>query len=706
MPNINAIPGGAPPSVKPVSQSPALLAAKATARNRTRQIIDRHTAAPFTSWAAIGTILSTEVPTSFKLQPLTFTTVNNFCNWYINSTAERIEAALKAGDAANESMAKISFAKEDLIPFNLKPPYRSINQQRKAVTQIVHELYLERHTNAVLVPLDTGIGKTAIAASVAIYLQEKNYFGAGDFGVYNIIYLVPNRVKLQVKREFLAMGVKDMARAVHIVSYSELRTKGFLQRFKKVTEERFGAPTEVYKWILPPPCLIIADECHVIKKLTAKCTRIVQGWLSAPHTRWIFMSATPISIVNNLATFAFATRMKFGGQILSHNNWKEFAWSVGGSDPMKSNDAAAGRVKEWFGPAIINVPNDPRKFKSYRSIKMLKMREEDRPSYEQAQEAWLEACERKGKIPSERGRVLAATTMFRKAEERIKAPYFADLAIEAHNEGFAPVVGVSFIDTIKRIAERLTRQGHKRENMSIIWGGEKLITDDMVYTLEEFMRMQKRVERLENGVYDLDRAEAAKYRRTLKHFTERWMIKESPEDQRARIEWLREMKLEAQSLEQQQEEIDRFQSGKTEFCLFTLPAGGTGVSLDHRYEHVRPRKTFGTITFYMEEIIQFFGRAYRGPTTISDVHQYSVFFENTIVADVVAPALARKLKVHNKFTGANSNFEDLLINAVVDGKVTKTARPVIDMAEVTTAAVVEDVDDVDDEDDDEDDKED
>jgi len=108
----------------------------------------------------------------------------------------------------------------------------------------------------------------------------------------------------------------------------------------------------------------------------------------------------------------------------------------------------------------------------------------------------------------------------------------------------------------------------------------------------------------------------------------------------------------------------------------------------------------------MEEIIQFFGRAYRGPTTISDVHQYSVFFENTIVADVVAPALARKLKVHNKCTGANSNFEDLLINAVVDGKVTKTARPVIDMAEVTTAAVVEDVDDVDDEDDDEDDKED
>jgi len=706
MPNINAIPGGAPPSVKPAPQSPALLAAKATARNRTRQIIDRHTAAPFTSWAAIGTILSTEVPTSFKLQPLTFTTVNNFCNWYINSTAERIEAALKAGDAANESMAKISFAKEDLIPFNLKPPYRSINQQRKAVTQIVHELYLERHTNAVLVPLNTGIGKTAIAASVAIYLQEKNYFGAGDFGVYNIIYLVPNRVKIQVKREFLAMGVKDMARAVHVVSYSEIRTKGFLQRFKKVTEERFGAQTDAYKWILPPPCLIIVDECHYIKKLASKCTRVVQGWLSSQHTRWIFMSATPAVVVNDLATFAMATRMKFGGQPITHNNWKEFAWSVSGKDPMKASATAMGAVKDWFGPAIINVPNDPRKFKSRNSVKLIKMREEDRPTYEQAEEAWLEACERKGKIPSERGRVLAATTMFRKAEERIKAPYFADLAIEAHAAGFAPVIGVSYIDTIKRTVERLTRQGHSRANMSIIWGGEKLITDDMVFSLEEFMRMQKRVEKLENGVYDLDRKDAAKYRRTLKHFTERWMIKESPEDQRARIEWLREMKLEAQSLEQQQEEIDRFQSGKTEFCLFTLPAGGTGVSLDHRYEHVRPRKTFGTITFYVEEIIQFFGRAYRGPTTISDVDQYSIFFEDTIVADVVAPLLSKKMRSTNKLAGTGVNLEDALINAVVEGRVTKAARPVIDMAEVTTAAVVEDVDDVDDDDDDdEDDKE-
>ena len=119
------------------------------------------------------------------------------------------------------------------------------------------------------------------------------------------------------------------------------------------------------------------------------------------------------------------------------------------------------------------------------------------------------------------------------------------------------------------------------------------------------------------------------------------VIKEYPE------EW----RLGAQDQDERQREIDRFQSGKTLFCIYTLKSGGVGLSLHHTDELttfkcrrkesgyaveedipkvlVRPRETFAFVSYNAIELVQGVGRVPR-LTSLSPTVQNIYCYAGTI----------------------------------------------------------------------------
>jgi hypothetical protein len=84
-----------------------------------------------------------------------------------------------------------------------------------------------------------------------------------------------------------------------------------------------------------------------------------------------------------------------------------------------------------------------------------------------------------------------------------------------------------------------------------------------------------------------------------------------------------------------QGDIDRFQYGKSNFCLLTLKSGGAGLSLHHEHKVARPRYGIIPPTWSAIELVQLLGRAHR-INSLSTTYQDVVWFRDTIEEDVAA----------------------------------------------------------------------
>jgi hypothetical protein len=163
----------------------------------------------------------------------------------------------------------------------------------------------------------------------------------------------------------------------------------------------------------------------------------------------------------------------------------------------------------------------------------------------------------------------------------------------------------------------------------------------------------------------------------------------------ARNEKLREMKLHNQNQKERHENVQDFLNGATEFCIYTLSSGGTGISLDHRYAHTRPRDVMSTMTYWAEEFAQALGRCVR-ITTLTDTRQSIYVPEGTILSDHMAPKLARKLKSVDAIGSSNVDLAGELEKALRD-KATVIKLTAEDLSASESSGVVE----VEEEDDDE-----
>jgi hypothetical protein len=157
------------------------------------------------------------------------------------------------------------------------------------------------------------------------------------------------------------------------------------------------------------------------------------------------------------------------------------------------------------------------------------------------------------------------------------------------------------------------------------------------------------------------------------------------------------MKLHNQNQKERHDNVQAFLNGETEFCIYTLSSGGTGISLDHRYNHTRPRSVMSTMTYWAEEFAQALGRCVR-ITTLTDTTQDIYVPEGTILSDHMAPKLARKLKSVDAIGSSNVDLAGELEKALRD-RATAVKLTEEDLAAAESTGVIETDEDDDDEDD-------
>ncbi len=124
------------------------------------------------------------------------------------------------------------------------------------------------------------------------------------------------------------------------------------------------------------------------------------------------------------------------------------------------------------------------------------------------------------------------------------------------------------------------------------------------------------------------------------------------------------LRLGTQSLTQRQEEITRFQTDVSRFCIFTFKAGGVGLSLHQNKPEYRVRDSLVAPTYSAVELVQGFGRGAR-LTSCSDTIQTMVFYKATIEEDV-ALLVSKKLKCLRHITLQKESWEDIITDTRVD----------------------------------------
>jgi hypothetical protein len=620
-----------------------------------------------------------DIPLAVRSQPLEFITVKAFLTGWVVSAPQRyaINEAKRLADLEAKSNRFVAAVESSGVRtvgrFKLRP------RQRKCIDLSIQRLYDEGR-GAVGCFLEGGEGKSVIGWGLIKYADEHQFFGhpIAKLPINQATFITKPSVKINMTRRGIACGVRSVGRALPVWTDSQLSTKDLACFFTdEVIEgppdpdaEDPTAPTKITrkKYILPPPAIIGVDECHVYKKQGSVKSQYLAALIRAGRaagSKFLYMSATPFVCLNDTWAFVCSTGHKWNGEEITLDNFstwaKAFAGTVGATPNEASPEVLAAFRKE-FSDYIVLPPRDPKTVRAYNSVKLVDFENErDKKFYQDALDRYVEQMEREGKGGREVNK-LAAMNQFRDAEEWIKAPYFARMALESHANGFAPVIGVSRTATVKEIVRKLCAAGVPRNKISVVWGGNEIVSTESLEKIigprlfKEIGSLVMRFHRSPDGMTPEERTAVRRY---LTWAKEQARNNETEAEQAVRHKELMKLRLDASTPEQRQDEIDKFQNGDTEYCIFTLPAGGTGVDLDHQVEGVRPREGFFTICYYVEEFLQALYRTMR-LATLSDVRQHMVFFRNTIVADHVAPILDKKIKSVSTVLQVGSLVEDVV----------------------------------------------
>lgn len=662
-------------------QAKALNALKSLATTNIKTLDEGRARGLYTKWSAIEAVIKSPIDGRFKTKgdDVTLLCYVQFKAWYRDSIEKRFIDSLK--DAAfAPPPPPIQHVEVATSGWKLKP------QQRKGVDMTV-SVFTDPSPiapHAIMLPWATGRGKTfAIGGAILALKQLGKLKGHPLFKMFPpVLYLTKNRVVRATKRKMAKMGLTE--RDVLVLSYSQLSTKHWRRFFTDEVEIRRGEEAKVFKWALYPFELIVLDECQDVKNPDCARTKRVEGLLRAEKaaevTRVIAASATPFVTLEDTRMFCIAARFQFCGEIVNNDNFvpfvRQFVYQAGGRID-KPNVAALERFKDFCGAAVVAPPNDPVKTKVYNTVKLIEFPDDaHRSMYATAEAAYVRAVENSGgnAQTSQRGEILRAFTIYARAEELCKCPYWADYADQVVKEGNTAVLGCRFQDSVKSMVGLLAKKGYTRADISVIWGGSKIIKESECFTPEEFSDITYRENQARDAAREagteheklafLSKKEKTKYRKTVLYMKDRLFKQESKAQARERVAWLDAMMLHPQDEEMQDAEVEAFLEGRTKICIFTLAAGGIGIDLDHQRETARPRRGSFTICYWAEEFVQSAGRDWRPASSITDTYNEFVFIRNTIAADHIAPKLAKKVSSINAIGQSGIDFEELLTTAV------------------------------------------
>lgn len=539
-------------------------------------------------------------------------------------TLEKTNSILKeCEESINKANGqKANLPTDDSLALAISTYPRLFKFQSKYERELWHKIVELGHPASMLIAA-TGLGKTYIVGELLAQLFRANWFDKFQLSLVKVLYVTKASVVTQSERVLKEFGLnvssaKALGADVYVTNYDQLRSSLGELMIEDYTEIVKGEPVIKFRWKENvTPILVIWDECHSLMNESSIQSKIAQALNDLEEPRrsnvvQIFTSATPFGRVCEAKCFAVATRMtyKYGfiSSPLTNAHWLDFASDV--AYPHHYQDHSPGACKslvERLDEYIVTVKGARPKFHARNNVCLIGFQtHQEAQLYQKAFEEYQEKLlESQGRELEGLAKIWVAMLKFRQAAELIRAPYLAKAMFEGvvkHNK--ASVSAVCFRATIARIVEILVNDYDvSRDIISLIWGG----VEDVKNLREEYQ--------------DLD--------------------------------------LGPQNRKQRQEEIDKFQEGKSLYCLFTFKAGGAGLSLHHSKEGLRPREVFLTPIYNAKELVQGLGRCPR-LTSRSDTTQTIIFYRGT-EEEKVASKVSVKLRCLTEVIRQKESWDDVFM---------------------------------------------
>jgi len=314
---------------------------------------------------------------------------------------------------------------------------------------------------------------------------------------------------------------------------------------------------------------------------------------------------------------------------------------------------------------IVRVKGVRWQFNAINSVEIVDFEnEQQRKEY---QDAWEKYLAKKAKLEeavtdNPRFQAMIELGIFLAAAEYAKRDLFAKRMYEDVQNGYAAVMACKFKKTIIAVTQILVnRYGVPRDKISLVWGGGQT----------QLTAKQKLKQQVKANMAVFEAAGISMDDMMLGEVEDR------------ELEVLdASLRLGNQSKEERQREIDKFQSGRSLYCIYTYKAGGVGLSLHHTDEQTkekvrrqkngyavvedipkiptRPRKVTVGPTWSPIELVQGCGRAPR-LTSLSNTIQNFLYFRGT-VEEEQAFVVTHRLKCLSKVVRQHENWMDLIEN--------------------------------------------
>lgn len=345
--------------------------------------------------------------------------------------------------------------------------------------------------------------------------------------------------------------------------------------------------------------------------------------------------------------------------IITPKNWGEFARSIATErNPLLHSPSAMERFMAIARPHIYDVRTPVGKFKSHNSCSLVDFPNEEAKQY--YMEAEQRLAEKQAKLSQTDGNqrgfaMLAIFNEYRMAAEEAMAEVVADKMHAAVVKG-ERVAGAAlcFRKPLASICRTLVRKyGYSRDDISMIWGGDELFNCKL--TLQDAQSLAQQIV--------AKAAEGNPFPRSVMRQIQ-LLVTETPKQREERLADYgnEDMRLGPQSHADRQREIDRFQSGKTKFALFSYAAGGVGLSLHHtdispkgKPIDLLPRSGFLSPTYSAQDFVQGLGRLHRSVFSCSDTDQTIMFFKGTI-QEAVMSTVSNKLRCLKKVVSSREQW--------------------------------------------------
>lgn len=578
--------------------------------------------------------------------------------------------------------------------------------QKKAAKELIDNIVIHKKRGQLLLS-STGTGKTFMTGALIRHLVDLNFHENKTWS--HIPYLTITRATVVTKTE------RDYKKAFNltaedseVINIEQLRSKaGRLWVTEGVTVLQ-GEEYSTWTWKEKiNPVVILLDECQAVKNSTSTQHKIMSSFndLKTRHTHQVFISATPFTRVSEAKCFAVSTHHNIEhlgfppGTILTNETWPAYASAIASpSAPDEYNEAAVERLMKDLDQYVVRVKGVRPQFDAVNGIEMIDFETpEEKKYYDDTERRYME---KKAKMESMimsgalSGSGIWPLVLLNErcmAAELCRKNHLAKKLYHAIQEGYAGVCALKYKATMIAVVKILVEKyGVPRDSISLVWGGGQTALTDKQKAKANIKAKALVLESMgmdvEEMLKDLD----------LDEVEDRIIEELDPS-----------LRLGAQSADERQSEIDRFQSGKSIICLYTFKAGGVGLSLHHSdeltkdwdrkvdgfeewekmimslpekqrpapgkcrhkesgyaYEEdipfipVRQRRGFVAPTYSAIELVQGLGRAPR-LTSLSPTHQTLLFYRGTVEMDVAA-IVSVKLRCLAKVVRQRESWQQII----------------------------------------------